>query len=103
MNLQGVTFQLRLEELARRLARKYSDEGSQGLVTPRVHLAVRVAASVRPMCSLTLSPMPSSFGHDTPAHVERRCGFRVLVLQWMSSTECGSNASTRGRRVAVTA
>jgi hypothetical protein len=32
------------------------------------------------MLSPPLAPMPSSFGHDTPAHVERRCRFRVLVL-----------------------
>jgi hypothetical protein len=103
MNLGGVARPLRLEQLARSLAGKRSDEGAQRLVTLRVDLVVRVRASVRPMLSPPVSPMPSSFGHDTPAHVERRCRFRVFVLQWMGSTECGSDASTRGKRVAVTA
>ena len=103
MNLCGVTFHLRLEQLARSLAGKRSDEGAQRLVTLRVDLVVRVRASARPMLSPPLAPMPSSFGHDTPAHVERRCRFRVLVLLWMGSTECGSDASTTDRRRAVAA
>ena len=103
MSLRRVTLLLRLEELAGRLARKYSDEGAQIVVTSRVDLAVRVRASVRPMFSPPLAPMPSSFGHDTPAHIERRYRFRVLVLRWMGSTECGSDASTTDRRRAVTA
>jgi len=89
-NLRGVTLQLRLEELARCLARKDSDERAQGLVTPPVDLVVRVGASVRPKCSLPLSPLPSSFGHDTPAHVERRCRFPRARSGVMGSTECGS-------------
>ena len=87
MNLRGVAHPLRLEQLARSLAGKRSNEGAQGLVTLRVDLVVRVRASVRSMLSPPLAPMPSSFGHDTPAHVERRCRFRVLVLQWMGSTD----------------
>jgi hypothetical protein len=103
MNLRGVTLSLRLEELARGLAGKYSDESAQRLVKLRVGLVVRVRASVRSLLSPPLATMPSSFGHDTPAHVEGRCRFRVLVLQWMGSTECGSGASTTDRRRAVTA
>jgi hypothetical protein len=80
MNLCGLTLHARLEQLARSLASKCSDEGAQTLVTPRVDLVVRVRASVRSMLSPPLTPMPSSFGHDTPAHVERRCRCRVLVL-----------------------
>ena len=90
MNLCGVARPLRLEKLARSLTGKRSDEGAQRLVTPRVDLVVRVRASVRPMSSPPLAPMSSSFGHDTPAHLERRCRLRVLVLLWMGSTECGS-------------
>ena len=90
MNLCGVAHPLRLEQLARSLTGKRSDESAQMLVTLRVDLVVRVRANVRPMLSPPLAPLPSSFGHDTPAHVERRCRFRVLVLQWMGSTECGS-------------
>jgi hypothetical protein len=89
MNLRGVALPLRFEQLARSLTGKRSDEGAQRLVTLRVDLVVRVRANVRPMLSPSLAPMPSSFGHDTPAHVERRCRFRVLVLQWVGSTECG--------------
>ena len=103
MNLYAVTLQLRLEELARCLAGQYSDEGAQILVTPLVDVVVRVRVSMRPMLSPPVSPMPSSFGHDTPAQVEGRCRFRVLVLQWTGSTECGTDESTRARRLAVTA
>jgi len=104
MNLCGVARPLRLEQLPRSLTGKRSDESAQMLVTPRVNLVVRVRANVRPMLSSPpLAPMPSSFGHDTPAHVERRCRFRVLVLLWLGSTECGSDASTTDRRRAVAA
>jgi hypothetical protein len=80
MNLCGVARPLRLEQLARSLTGKRSDEGAQGPVTLRVDLVVRVRASVWSMFSPSLAPMPSSFGHDTPAHLERRFRFRVLVL-----------------------
>jgi hypothetical protein len=90
MTLFGLTLHARLEQLARSLAGKCSDEGAQRLVTLCADLGVHARASVRSMLSPPLTPMPSSFGHDTPAHVERRCRFRVLVLQWMGSTECGS-------------
>jgi hypothetical protein len=80
MNLRGVAHPLPLEQLARSLAGKRSNEGAQRLVTLRVDLVVRVRASVWSMLSPPLAPIPSSFGHDTPAHLERRCRFRVLVL-----------------------
>src|SRR4051794_15305152 len=82
---------------------KRSDESAQRLVTLRIDLVARVRANVRSMLSPPLAPIPSSFGHDTPAHLERRCRFRVLVLLWMGSTECGSDASTTDRRTAVAA
>ena len=85
MNLCGVARPLRLEQLARSLTGQRSDESAQMLVTLRVDLVVRVRANVRSMLSPPLAPMSSSFGHDTPAHVERRCRFRVLVLQWMAA------------------
>jgi hypothetical protein len=103
MNLCGVARLLRLEQLARGLTGKRSNEGAQRLVTLRVDLLVRVRACGRSMLSTPVAPMLASFGHDTPAHVERRCRFRVLVLQWMGSTECGSDASTTDRRRAVAA
>jgi len=103
MNLCGVARPLCLEQLARSLTGKRSDKSAQMLGTLRVDLVVRVRANVRSMLSPPLAPMSSSFGHDTPAHVERRCRFRVLVLQWMGSTECGADASTTGRRRAVAA
>jgi hypothetical protein len=80
MNLCGVARPLRLEQLPRSLTGQRSDESAQMLVTLRVDLVGRVRANVRPMLSPPLAPMSSSFGHDTPAHVERRCRFRVLVL-----------------------
>ena len=101
MNLCGVARPLCLEQLARSLTGKRSDESAQRLVTLRVDLVVRVRASVQSMLSPPLARTPSSFGHDTPAHVERRYRFRVLVVQWLGSTECGSDASTTDRRRAV--
>jgi hypothetical protein len=80
MNLCGVARPLRLEQLARGLTGKRSDKSAQRLVTLRVDLVVPVRASVRSMLLSPLAPMSSSFGHDTPAHVERRCRFHVLVL-----------------------
>jgi hypothetical protein len=94
-----VTLQLRLEQLARSLAGKRTDKGAQRVVTIRLELVSRVRASTRPMFPPPLAPMPSSFGHDTP--VERRYRLRVLVLLWMG-TECGSDASSLDRHVAVT-
>jgi hypothetical protein len=76
MNLRRVARPLRLEQLARSLTGQRSDESAQMLVTLRVDPVVRVRASVRPMLSPPLKPMPSSFGHDTPAHVERRFAIR---------------------------
>jgi hypothetical protein len=73
MNLCGLTLHARLEQLARGLAGKCSDEGAQRLVTPRADLSVRGRTSVRSMLPPSLAPMPSSFGHDTTAHSERRC------------------------------
>jgi hypothetical protein len=98
MNLCGVARPLRLEQLPRSLTGKRSDESAQMLVTLRVDLVVRVRANVRPMLSPPLAPMPSSFGHDTPAHVERRCRFRARSAVNVGSTECGSHASTTDRR-----
>ena len=103
MNLRGMARPLRFEQFSRSLTGKRSDESALRLVTLRVDLVVRVRASVRSMLSPPLAPKPSSFGHDTPAHVERRCRLCVLVLQWMGSTECGSDASTTDRRRAVAA
>jgi hypothetical protein len=80
MNLCGVARPLRLEQLARSLTGKRSDESAQRLVTLRIDLVVRVRANVRSMLSSPVASIPSSFGHDTPVHLERRCRFRVLVL-----------------------
>jgi hypothetical protein len=75
MNLCGVARPLRFEQLARRLTGQRSDEGTQGLVTLRADLVVRLRTKVRSMLSPPLAPIPSSFNHDTPAHVERRFRF----------------------------
>jgi hypothetical protein len=98
MNLRGVAHALRLEQLARSLTGKRSGEGAQRLVTARVDLVVRVPANVRAMLSPPLAPISSSFGHDTPAHVERRCRFRARSAVNVGSTECGSHASTTDKR-----
>jgi len=79
MNLCGVAGPLCLEQLARSLTGKRSDESAQMLVTLRVDLVVCVRASARSISSPPLEPMPSSFGHDTPAHIERRCWFQCSL------------------------
>jgi hypothetical protein len=104
MNLCGVARPLRLEQLARSLTGKRSDKSAQRLVTLRVDLVVRVRASVRPMLSPPLAPMSWSFGHDTPAHVERRFAIRGVRDgdEW-AALSAAPDASTTDRRRAVAA
>jgi hypothetical protein len=77
MSHRRVTLLARLEELARRLSRKCSDQGAQIVVASRVDLAVRVRATVRPM----FPPLP------------RRCRRRSAMIRLpMLSVDAGSRA-----------
>ena len=89
MNSSRVTLQFCFEPLARRLAGKGTDKRAQAAFAARVDLVVRVFASLRSTFSPPLTSMPSSFGHDTRAHVARRCRFTTRSAG-MGSTECGS-------------
>jgi len=56
------------------LAREYADERAQVIVWMRVDLVVvRVRANGLHVPSSPRASCSSSFGHDTPAHSERRC------------------------------
>jgi len=103
MNLCGVTQPLRLEQLARRLAGKRSNEGAQRLVTLRVEVVVRVRASVRSMSSPPLTPMPSSFGHDTLPMLNVDAGFACPFCCDWAALSAAPDASATDRRIAVAA
>ena len=75
-----MTLHFRLEHFTCGLTREHADESAQVIVRARVDLVVRVRANALHFPSLPGSSCSSSFGHDTPAHVERRCRFNVLVL-----------------------
>ena len=89
MNVCGVTLQLRLEQFARSLSGERTNKPAQTVFATRIDLVVRVLTSSRSTFSPPLTPLPSSFGHDTPAHLERRCRFTPRSA-WLGSTECGS-------------
>jgi len=71
---------LGLEDFARSLPREHADERAERLVSSDINCRRQIATRVRRNSSSSLALPASSFGHDTPAHVERRCRFRVLVL-----------------------
>ena len=89
MNVCSLTFQLRFELFARSLSGKRTNKRAQTVFVGRVDRTIRVSASARSMFSPSLAPLPSSFAHDTPAHLERRCRFTPRSA-WLGSTECGS-------------
>jgi hypothetical protein len=60
------------EDFARRLPREHSNERAKRIVIPEVRRRLRVARSGRRKASSASASSVSSFGHDTPAHVERR-------------------------------
>jgi hypothetical protein len=67
---------LGFEQLASRLPREHSYERAKRIVALRVIRPVRDATNQRRNTSRSLSTSASSFGHDTPAHVERRFAAR---------------------------
>jgi len=69
--------QLGLEDLACRLPREHPDERTERVVNSRINCRRRIATRVRRNSSSSPALSASSFGHDTPAHVERR-----FVVLW---------------------
>ncbi len=61
------------EALARGLSRQGPDEGAKRNVGPVVIAPVALHGSASPMPPAASRSWRSSFGHDTPAHSQRRC------------------------------
>jgi len=70
---------LGLEDFARSLPREYADERAERFVSSDINCRRQIATRVRRNSSSSLALRASSFGHDTPAHVERR--FVVLGVR----------------------
>jgi hypothetical protein len=91
MDDRCVASKLGLERFARRLSRQNSYERANRIVAWRVNRRARSATNGWRNTSSSPSSFASSFGHDTPAHVERRfaiCGVRNDD-EW-AAPECGS-------------
>ena len=102
--------QLGLEDLPCRLPREHSHNSANRVVASRVDRRRRNAATRSRKTSSSLASFASSFGHDTPAHVERR--FVVLgvrdgdewaaqsaapnALCWCRARKMGSAQRSRG-------
>jgi len=70
---------LGLEDFARSLPREHADERAERFVSSAINCRRQIATRVRHNSSSSLALPASSFGHDTPAHVERR--FVVLGVR----------------------
>jgi hypothetical protein len=76
MDDRCVASKLRLERFARRLPRQNSYERAKRIVACRINRDGYSATNDWRNSSSSLASFASSFGHDTPAHVERR--FAIL-------------------------
>jgi hypothetical protein len=68
--------QLGFEQLASRLPREHSHNSANRVVASRVDRRRRNAATRSRKTSSSLASFAPSFGHDTPAHVQRRFAIR---------------------------
>jgi hypothetical protein len=91
----------RLEHFTRGLTREGAHESAQVIVHARIDLVVRVSANALPFPSPPRPFCSSSFGHDTPAHVERRCRFTYSFCCGWAALSAAPSASATDRRVAV--
>jgi hypothetical protein len=76
MDDRCVASKLRLERFARRLPRQNSYERAKHIVACRINRHGCSATNDWRNTSSSLASFASSFGHDTPAHVERRLAIR---------------------------
>ena len=76
MDDRCVASKLRLERFARRLPRQNSYERAKHIVAFRINRHGCSATNDWRNTSSSLASFASSFGHDTPAHVERRLAIR---------------------------
>jgi hypothetical protein len=72
--------QLGLEDLACRLPREHAYERAKCGISSAINGRRRTATRVRRNSSSSPALSASSFGHDTPAHVERRSWFAGVVV-----------------------
>jgi hypothetical protein len=88
MNRLRLGLHMRIKGLARGLTRERADESTQAMID-------RIIGSPASWPACLSSPAAwysSSFGHDTPAHVERRCVCDSFYFA--GSTQCGSERIT---------
>jgi hypothetical protein len=97
MDDRCVASKLRLERFARRLSRQNSYERANRIVAWRINRRARSATNDWRNTSSSLASFASSFGHDTPAHVERRFAIRGVRDgdEW-AAPECGSERAVLG-------
>jgi hypothetical protein len=67
---------LGFEQLAGGLPREHSYECTERLIAPRVHRLRRDVMNDSRKTSSPFASFASSFGHDTPAHLQRRFAIR---------------------------
>jgi hypothetical protein len=93
----------RLEYFTCSLTRKYAHESAEMILHERLDRVIRVRANALHLPSLLGSSCSSSFGHDTPAHVERRCWFTYSFCCVWAALSAAPSASATDRRIAVAA
>jgi hypothetical protein len=103
MNWTRPTLQLRLEHFTRGLTREHAHETAQVIVRAFVDQCFRVCANAPHVSSPPRPSRSSSFGHDTPAHVERRCRFTYSFCCSWAALSAAPSASATDRRMAVAA
>jgi hypothetical protein len=92
-----VASKLRLERFARRLSRENSYDCAKRLVAWCINRCGRSATNDWRKTSSSLASFASSFGHDTPARVDRRFAIRGVRDgdEW-AAPECGSERAVFG-------
>jgi hypothetical protein len=95
MDDRCVASKLRLERFARRLPREHSHERPKCVINSRLTRLGRNVTSDLWNTSSSLASFASSFGHDTPAHVERRFEIRgVRYSDEWAALSAAPNASS---------
>ena len=86
---------LGFEQLASRLPREHSYERAKCVINSRLNRLGRNVTNQSRKTSSSLSWFASSFGHDTPAHVERRFAIRGVRYndEW-AALSAAPNASS---------
>jgi hypothetical protein len=89
--------ELRLEHFARRLPRQHPHKCPERIAASRINRFGRSSSNDWRITSGSPSVLASSFGHDTPAHVDRRSWFwGVRDIDEWAALECGSERAVVG-------